>query len=169
MVLKLKMRDRLDEAIKLAKEIDSWAMLSSIVGLKVHQDGAVHLGEAKDDYISRWQYAFMNDMGGDAPTKYITVLYWMDGKTPHVDKKAGNVSDTVPFEDDLIPKLEDSDSLAAKFNQQPNFKTLGGYDSDCVIYRMDKPMLPLAIVTNWKGQSLMIDPVEMEILNKTGQ
>lgn len=167
MALILKMHDRLAEAMKLVKDIDSWAMLSSIVGIKVHRDGAVHLGEKKDDYISRWQYAFMNDMGGDAPTRYITVLYWMEGKDPHIDKKAGNVSDTVPFEEDIIPKLENSNSLVAMFNQQAGFKTLGGYDNDTVVYRMDKPMLPMAIVSNWKGQTMIIDPVEMEIINKS--
>lgn len=168
MVLNLRMHDRLAEATKLALEVDSWAMLSSVVGIGVHKDGAVHLGEEKDDYISRWQYAFMNDMRGEAPPRYITVLYFMDGKTPHLDKKAGNVSDTVPFDKDIIPRLENSDAIVAKFHQQPDFKLMAGHSNDVVVYRMERPMAPIAIVSNWKGQSIIMDPVEMDIINTTG-
>lgn len=161
MGMKLKMKDRLDEAMKLAKEEDSWVELVSIVGIRLHRDGAVHFG-GKDDYVSRWQYAFVKDRGDAGPPKWVTVLYWMNGEKPHIDPNAGNCSDTIPFEEDIIQRLEDSPELTTIFHQQPDFKPMGGYDGDVIIYKMERPMAPMAIIQNWKGQGLMIDPVTLE-------
>ena len=66
--------DRLDEALALAAEVDSRARLVRIFGLGLHADGRVRLS-APDDWISRWEYAFVVGGEDEGPLRHVTVLY----------------------------------------------------------------------------------------------
>jgi hypothetical protein len=163
MPLRLKMRDRLDEAIRLAAEVNRQAQLVKITGLGLQPDGCVHLGKAVD-WVSRWEYAFMDDKDGQAPKQYITVLYLQDAK-PIVDPRAGNVAEIKEyFDEELIPILKDSHELVGIFHEQPDYKKMAGTAEDFIVYSMRRMLDPLATICNWDGQFLRLDPVSGDIV-----
>jgi hypothetical protein len=128
--------------------------------LCLHRDGTVHLGDP-EDYVSRWQYAFMDDKDDEEPPQFITVLHISPNEI-NIDKNAGNVVHGIPFDDDIISQLKDSDKLAKVYHRPQDVKRMKGKDNDCVLYFMEKMMAPVAILQNWKGQFLKIDPVTLE-------
>lgn len=162
MTFKLMMKDRLKDAMSEAEKVNPRALLVSVFGLGLHPDGTVRLGEP-DDYFSRWQYAFCDDMGGEEPPQYITVIYMCKGE-PMVDSNAGNVIHTVPFEDDIVDRLANSGRIVDIFQRQPGHKKMKGTDNDCIIYYMERMMAPIAVLANWKNQMLRVDPVELEVI-----
>ena len=162
MVLKLMMRDRLDEAIGKAESVNPKARLVSIVGIGLHGDGSIHLGDKKD-HVSRWQYAFRDHKDEDEPPQDITVIYIYSGE-PLVDENAGNVTHDEPFETEMISNLSNSKRLVDLFNEQPGFKPMAGDINDVIVYFMEKMLAPVALIMNWKGQMLRVDPLTMEIL-----
>lgn len=159
---RLKMRDRLDQAIRLALEINPEAKLVRISGLGVHADGAVELGRP-NDYISRWEYAFMDDREGEAPPFFVSVLYYASGE-PLVTPNPGNVTQSETFDEEIIPELQDSDALVEIFNDQPDYKPMGGYQQDALVYSMRRALDPIVIMQNWKGQFLRLDPISLDII-----
>jgi hypothetical protein len=156
----LKMRDKLDEAIELAKEVNPAAKLVRISGLGINKNGTVSF-EKHDDYVSRWEYAFCDDKDGEAPPQFVTVLYWIGGQGM-VDPNAGNVSNEIHFDTEMIPQLKDSDVLARLFHNSKDYKKMCGNHADVIIYYMEKMMAPVAIIQNWKSQFLRLDPVSLE-------
>jgi hypothetical protein len=164
--MKLKMRDKLGEAVRLAAEVNPEARLVRIVGIGLYDDGTVHL-ENPDDYMSRWEYAFKDDKDGESPPVCVTVLYWTTGERL-VDKNAGNVSwDLEYFDDEILSELLDSDALAEVFADQENFKRLAGSGNDVIAYTMRRALDPVAVIQNWKSQQLMLDPLSGEVLRGT--
>jgi len=162
MGFRLMMRDRLEEAMDKAKAVNPRARLVSIIGIGVHSDGTVHLGD-RNDHVSRWQYAFRDHKDGEEPPQDITVLYIYSGE-PMVADKAGNVTHDEPFEMDVIGALANSKTLVDLFNGQPKFKPMTGDINDVIIYYMEKMLAPVALMMNWKKQNLRVDPTTMEIL-----
>jgi hypothetical protein len=160
--MRLKMKDKLDEALSLAAEINLEARLVRIIGIGVHQDGTVHL-DNPNDYESRWEYAFKDDKDGESPPLCLTVLYYNAGQRL-VDKNAGNVPwDMEYFDEEIIDELRDSDDLAELFADEDDFKPLSGSGSDVILYTMRRALDPVAIISNWKGQNLMLDPIGGEV------
>ena len=160
--LKLKMRDKLDEAMRLAAEVNPEVKLVRITGLGIHPDGTVHLGRV-GDYISRWEYAFMDNKEGEAPPEFVTVLYWQSG-APHVDPRAGNVSVMEYFDEEIIPELRDSDALVERFHDQPEHKAMCGHQNDVIAYSMRRALDPVVVLQNWKGQSWRMDPISLDAI-----
>jgi hypothetical protein len=157
------MRDRLDEAIRLAAKVNRQANLVKIIGLGLHPDGCVHLRNP-DDWVSRWEYAFMDDKEGQAPRQYITVLYLQDGDAI-VDSQAGNVAGIKEyFDEELIPILKDSHELVDIFHDQHDYKKMAGTAEDFIVYDMRRMLDPLATLLNWDGQFLRLDPVSGDVL-----
>lgn len=161
--MQLKMRDKLDEALRLAAEINPEAHLVRIIGIGVHEDGTVHL-DNPSDYESRWEYAFKDDGDGESPPACITVLYYHTGQRL-IDKNAGNVPwDMEYFDEEIIDELKDSDELAEIFADEDDFKALSGSGSDVILYTMRRALDPIVIISNWKGQHLMMDPISGDIV-----
>lgn len=158
---KVKMKDRLNDAIRMAKEMNPAAKLVRITGLALNADGTIMLGE-QGKFIPRWEYAFMDDKNGEAPPVFMTVLY-MAPKAPLKTPNAGNVSDTGIIPDEQVQMLADSDIVATVFNSIPGNKPCGGYDNDCISYIIQDE-LPTVIVMNWKGQSARFDPFTLETI-----
>jgi hypothetical protein len=159
--MQLKMRDKLDEALRLVAKINPEARLVRIIGIGVHQDGTVHLDNSRD-YESRWEYAFKDDKDGESPPVCITVLYYNFNERL-VDENAGNVPwDMEYFDEEIIDELKDSDELAEIFADQDDFKPLGGSGRDVVLYTMRRALDPVVMISNWKGQHLQLDPISLE-------
>jgi hypothetical protein len=157
---KLKMQDKLEEAIRLAARVNTDAGLVRIFGLGLHPDGTVRPGQA-DDYYSRWEYAFVDDKEGEAPPQCITVLYW-GRDDPHVDPKAGNVDSKLEiFDEETLSGLHDSDEITGLFCDHSDYKPPAGTSDDFILYTMRRLYDPQVIIQNWKGQTLILDPVEM--------
>jgi hypothetical protein len=134
----LKMRDKLDEAIRLASGVSPEVNLIRITGLGIHSDGTVQLGRP-NDFVSRWEFAFMDDKEGEAPPFFVSVLYLKPGK-PLVTPSAGNVMQSEYFDEEVIPELHDSDALVELFNDQPDYKPMGGNNQDAMVYSMRRAL-----------------------------
>jgi hypothetical protein len=162
--MQLKMRDKLDEALRLAAEVNPEAQLVRIIGIGVHDDGTVHL-DNPNDYESRWEYAFKDDHDGESPPACLTVLYYHTGQRL-IDKNAGNVPwDMEYFDEEIIPELKDSDELSEVFAEEDDFKPLSGSGSDVILYTMRRALDPVVMINNWKGQHLQLDPISAEVLD----
>lgn len=161
--MQLKMRDKLEEALRLVAEINPEARLVRIIGIGVHEDGTVHLGNSRD-YESRWEYAFKDDKDGESPPVCITVLYY-NADERLIDENAGNVPwDMEFFDEEIIDELKDSDELAEIFADEDDFKPLAGSGHDVILYTMRRALDPVVMICNWKGQNLMLDPIGGEII-----
>ena len=152
---KVKMKDKLDEAIAKAKAKNPACKLVRIFGLAIESDGNITLGQ-QGKFTPRWEYAFMDDKNGEAPAQFLTVLY-LAPKVPLVSDNAGNVGNKEPFKEETIPMIADSSVLASVFNIQEGYKHLNGNDSDSVIYYVDHGS-PVVVISNWNGQCLRLDP-----------
>jgi hypothetical protein len=155
------MKDRLDEAAAAARRVDPRAKLCRIFGLALRADGTILLGEP-GKYVPRWEYAFADDQDGEAPPRYVTVLY-LSPAAPIVDPNAGNVSAAAPFPSWAASSLADSDVLAAAFSAQPGHERMGGFDHDSILYQVEKGE-PVVLMGNWKGQHLRMDPVTRSVI-----
>ena len=156
----LTLRERLVEALALAAEVDRRARLVRILGLGLHADGRVRLG-APDDWISRWEYAFIvGDEDGES-LGYITVLY-LSPDGPRVDPHAGNVSETEFFDDEVIDGLHDSDRLVKAFNRRFCSHPMAGGEDDVLLITMRRMLDPIAVMYNGNGDQMRLDPVSLE-------
>jgi len=156
---KFKMKDKLEEAIKRAREKNPAAKLVRIFGLNLNPDGTVMLGQ-QGKFTPRWEYAFMDDKNGEAPPQFITVLF-MAPKVPMVNNNAGNVSQMPPFSDEQLGMLANSDLAATIFSTIPGNKPFIGADNESITYIIQdgKPVVHLC---NWKGQIIRLDAITME-------
>jgi hypothetical protein len=156
---KFKMRDKLEEAMKRAKEKNPNAKLVRIFGMNLNPDGTVMLGQ-QGKFTPRWEYAFMDDKNGEAPPQFISVLY-MAPKVPMVNNNAGNVSEMPPFSDEQLSMLANSDVAATVFTSMPDYKPFIGADNETIVYIIqdNKPVIHL---TNWKGQMVRLDAITLE-------
>jgi len=152
------MKDNLERALALVAEKNPDARLVCISGVGLHPDGRVRPA-APRDWLSRWQYAFCDDRGGEAPPRFYTVLYlFADG--PRLDENAGNVTETEPFDDETLSVMADSDRLVEIFREQPGFQPPAGSGDDLLVITMRRMFDPVAYLSNWKGQSLVLDPLD---------
>jgi len=156
----LRMKDRLNEAIAAARQVNPRAKLCRIFGLALQADGTVLLGQP-GKYVPRWEYAFVDGEEEKVPPRYVTVLYLNPG-APLVDPNAGNVSSLEPFPAWAAPALADSDVLAAAFSAQPGHEPMGGCDNDSILYQVENGQ-PDVLLGNWKGQHLRMDPVTVAV------
>ena len=158
---KFRMKDKLEEAIKRAKEKNPAAKLVRIFGMNLNPDGTVMLGQ-QGKFTPRWEYAFKDDKNGEAPPQFITVLF-MAPKVPMVNANAGNVSDMPSFSDEQLGMLANSDLAAKAFLAIPDYKPFIGNDNESIVYLIqdNKPVIHL---TNWKGQMVRLDAITLEKL-----
>lgn len=157
----VRMKDRLNEAMAAAKQVNPRAKLCRVFGLALRADGSILLGEP-GKFVPRWEYAFVDDQEEHAPPRYVTILYLSPG-APLVDPNAGNVSSIEPFPSGDAPILADSDVLAAAFNAQAGHEPMGGFDNDSILYQVEKGE-PVVLMGNWKGQHIRLDPVTLSVL-----
>lgn len=156
----VRMKDRLNDALAAARQVNPAAKLCRIFGLGLRADGSILLGEP-GKFVPRWEYAFVDGREGKAPPRYVTVLY-LSPRTPLVDPNAGNVTSAEPFPPWAVPILADSDVLAAAFSAQAGHEPMGGFDDDSLLYHVDNGE-PGAVMGNWKGQHLRLDPVTVAV------
>lgn len=160
--IRLLLRTKLPEATDLVAERYPGADLVRIFGLGLHADGAV-VPAAPVEWLSRWEYAFCLAGSEPRPPWFVTVLYLYPGR-PIVTPGAGNVSETEPFDEDTLAGLADSDRLVARFAEQSDFEPMAGTGEDCLVIGMRRMLDPVATMRNHRGQTLLLDPVEMRVL-----
>jgi|GEM_PF-6465970 len=156
---KFKMRDKLEEALKRAKEKSPAAKLVRIFGLNLNSDGTVLLGK-QGNYTARWEFAFMDDKNGEAPPQFLTVMF-LAPKVPMVDEHAGNVSEMPPFSDEQIGMLANSDVAVTVFTSMPDHKPFGGNDNESIVYMVQDGKAVIHL-NNWKGQNVRLDAITLE-------
>lgn len=156
---KFKMRDKLEDAIKRAKDKNPAVKLVRIFGLNLNSDGTVLLGK-QGNYTARWEFAFMDDKNGEAPPQFITIMF-LAPKVPMVNENAGNVSQMPPFSDEQLGMLANSDVAVTVFSAIPDNKPFIGGDNESIVYiiQNDRPVIHL---TNWKGQMVRLDAITLE-------
>ena len=125
-----RMRERLEEAIRLAAAEDPAARLVTIIGNGLSADGTAGLDEAAS-YSHRWVYGFFN-----AASRVRLTVSWLTSahnrSIPWVDPSAGNISAEDPIADPA--RLADSDVVAAAFATDPACAPLVGDGGDQMVY-----------------------------------